>query len=81
LFSGDLPQAIEYADKMERVAGFDTERFFIRAFVALLRGERDELAEYRASLQRRDEKLAHVLVAIESGAACETFLDLARLLA
>jgi len=79
LFSGDLDQAIEYANKMDRVAGFEAERLLLRGFVSWLRNEKDQLIEYRAALQLRDVKLVQVLAAIESGAKYGTFLEFARL--
>jgi len=80
LFAGDVDQAIEYADKMDRVAGFEGERFFICGFVSWLKRDHDQLVEYRAALLIRDAKLAQVLGLIEAGAKAETYLDLARLL-
>lgn len=77
LFSGDLEQAGEFADRMERVAGFDTERFFIRGLISLQANERENFLEYRALVDRRDRKLASVLSSAEEH-HCGTFLELSR---
>lgn len=77
LFSGDLEQAGEFADKMERVAGFDTERFFIRGLISLQASEHEKFLEYRALVDRRDPKLARVLDFVNEQ-QCGTFLELAR---
>ena len=77
LFSGDLEQAGDFADRMERVAGFDTERFFIRGLISLQANEREKFVEYRALVDRRDPKLASVLSSAEEN-RCGTFLELAR---
>ena len=80
LFAGDLDQALDHADNMERVAGFDIEHSFICALVSFLRGENEKMLEYEIGIRRKDEKLSQVLRAIAMGARCGTFSDLARLL-
>jgi tetratricopeptide (TPR) repeat protein len=77
LFSGDLEQAGKFADRMERVAGFDTERFFIRGLISLQANEREKFLEYRTLVDRRDRKLGSVLGSAEEQ-HCGTFLDLMR---
>ena len=80
LFAGDLDQALDHADNMERVAGFDIEHSFICGLVSSLRGENEKMLEYEMGIRRKDEKLSQVLRAIAGGARCGTFSDLARLL-
>jgi tetratricopeptide (TPR) repeat protein len=80
LFAGDLDQALDHADNMERVAGFDIEHSFICGLVSSLRGENEKMLEYEIGIRRKDEKLSQVLRAIAVGARCGTFSELARLL-
>ena len=81
LFAGDAEEAIQSAEKMERIAGFDVESSFIRGLANYFLREQEDFAECRTVVRRRDKKLAGVLSAIADGEKCATFLDLARLLA